>query len=46
MSLGFTYNTILNTVGFLFEIWPNLVPEDKRIPGAQGSALSSLQQGH
>jgi hypothetical protein len=33
VSLGFNYNSTLNTFGFLFEIVPNLIPESRRMPG-------------
>jgi hypothetical protein len=39
VSLGVTYNAILNTFGVTFEIFPNLVPEAHRIPGM--AALST-----
>jgi hypothetical protein len=39
LSLGFTYNSILNTFGVTFIIVPNLVPMNQHIPG-----LASLGQ--
>jgi hypothetical protein len=36
VSLGFNYNSTINTFGLLFEIVPNLVPESRRIPGMSG----------
>jgi hypothetical protein len=36
VSLGFNYNSTINTFGLLFEVVPNLVPESRRIPGATG----------
>jgi hypothetical protein len=35
VSLGITYNAILNTVGVTFEVFPNLVPASHR-PGIMG----------
>jgi hypothetical protein len=43
VTFGITYNSILNNIGFVFEILPNLVPENKRVPGGLG--LTSLAQG-
>jgi hypothetical protein len=33
VALGFTYNTILNSFGVTFEVYPNLFPATKQIPG-------------
>jgi hypothetical protein len=33
VTLGFTYNSILNNFGFVFEVYPNLLPANKRVPG-------------
>jgi hypothetical protein len=33
VSLGFSYNSILNNFGVSFEITPNIVPPSKRLPG-------------
>jgi hypothetical protein len=33
VSIGFTYNSILNSVGVTFEILPNIVPPNRRVPG-------------
>src|SRR5262249_42641637 len=35
VSLGLTYNAILNTFGVSFEIFPNLLPPN-RLPGLMG----------
>jgi hypothetical protein len=43
VTFGITYNSILNNLGVIFEIFPNLVPENKRVPVGQG--LQSLAQG-
>lgn len=41
VSVGFTYNAILNTFGFTFQIVPNLLPQGRQVPGtpAFGSSL-------
>jgi hypothetical protein len=44
ISLGFTYNSILNSFGFLFEVYPNLLPANRRLP--PGAGLLSMAQGH
>jgi hypothetical protein len=36
VTLGLGYNSTLSTWSFNFEIVPNLVPENRRIPGAAG----------
>ena len=36
VSFGINYNSILNTFGVTFEIVPNVVPQNKRIPGMAG----------
>jgi hypothetical protein len=41
VSLGLTYNTVLNTVGFTFEIFPNLLPGTKQIPGLGNNMLGA-----
>jgi hypothetical protein len=41
VSLGLTYNTILNTVGFEFEVLPNLLPGTKQIPGLGNSMMGA-----
>ncbi len=33
ISLGVTYNSINNNFGFIFEIYPNLLPANKRVAG-------------
>jgi hypothetical protein len=33
LSLGFSYNAMQNNFGFVFEIVPNLVPQNRRLPG-------------
>jgi hypothetical protein len=38
VSLGLTYNSILSSFGFAFEIYPNLLPATQRVPGL-GSGL-------
>jgi hypothetical protein len=42
MSLGITYNAILNNFGVVFEILPNLVPESHRVPGMAAFGSSTL----
>jgi hypothetical protein len=42
VSLGFTYNAILNNFGFTFELLPNLVPEAHRVPGMPAFGSSAL----
>jgi hypothetical protein len=44
ISLGFTYNSILNSFGFLLEIYPNLLPANRRLP--PGGGLLPMTQGH
>src|SRR5439155_4236063 len=39
VSLGFTYNSILNNFGLVFEIVPNLLPANRRVPGAGAGSL-------
>lgn len=41
VSAGITYNSTLNTVGAVFEIVPNILPANRRVPGA-GSFGSSM----
>jgi hypothetical protein len=36
VSLGFTYNAILNTFGVTFQIFPNLLPQNRQLPGILG----------
>ena len=43
VSLGFTYNSILSTVGATFEIIPNIVPPNKRIPGLAGLSPNAMR---
>jgi hypothetical protein len=33
VSLGLTYNSILSNFGFVFEVYPNLVPANRRVAG-------------
>ena len=33
VSLGVSYNSLVNNFGFIFEIVPNIVPPNRRIPG-------------
>ncbi len=33
VSLGLTYNSVLSNFGFMFEIYPNLFPATKNVPG-------------
>jgi hypothetical protein len=42
LTLGFTYNAILNTFGLVFEIYPNIVPENRRIPGMASLGSSTF----
>lgn len=42
VSIGLTYNAILNNFGFTFEIVPNLVPVNRRVPGMLGLARAGL----
>ncbi len=42
VSLGFNYNSTINTFGLLFEIVPNLVPESRRIPGMSPFGKNTL----
>jgi hypothetical protein len=44
ISLGITYNAVLNNFGVVFEILPNLVPENHRVPGMAAFGSSTL--GH
>jgi hypothetical protein len=41
VSLGLTYNAILNTFGVTFEIFPNLLPANKRPSAGLGPGLFS-----
>jgi hypothetical protein len=45
ISAGISYNSIINTVGFNLEVFPNLLPATRRVPGTGGSLLSSLGSG-
>jgi hypothetical protein len=36
LTLGFNYNSIVNSFGVTFEILPNVVPPSRRIPGLAG----------
>jgi hypothetical protein len=45
VSLGFTQNTITNNFGLVFEIFPNLLPANKRVPGLGNFLASGLRQG-
>lgn len=40
LSLGVNYNSTLSTVGVTFEIFPNLVPENRRVVGASSSLFN------
>jgi len=42
VSVGIAYNSILSTVGFTFEIVPNIVPLAQRIPGLTGIGPGSI----
>ncbi len=43
VSIGINYNSILSNFGFTFEIFPNLLPAAKRVPGSAGGAMQSFQ---
>jgi hypothetical protein len=44
VTIGLGYNSTLNTWSFTFEIFPNLIPENRRTPGAAlGSSLFARQ---
>ena len=43
VSVGITYNSILSTVGATFEIIPNIVPPNKRIPGLAGLSPNAMR---
>jgi hypothetical protein len=44
VTVGIGYNSTLSTFSFTFEIWPILVPESRRVPGAAfGSNLLGKQ---
>ncbi|HYV36512.1 MAG TPA: hypothetical protein VE988_12445 [Gemmataceae bacterium] len=45
VSLGFTYNSILNNFGVVFEVVPNLLPATRRVPGMGNIAFNALRQG-
>jgi hypothetical protein len=40
VSFGINYNSILNNFGVTFEIFPNLVPENRRTPGVSSVGSS------
>ncbi len=40
VSLGINYNSILNNFGVTFEIFPTLVPENRRVVGATSSLFN------
>jgi hypothetical protein len=42
VSLGIAWNSILSTVGFTFEIVPNIVPLAQRIPGLSGLSPGNI----
>jgi hypothetical protein len=42
LSLGLTYNSTINTFGFTFEIFPNLLPANRRVPGSLGTVMQGL----
>ena len=44
VSAGITYNSTLNTVGAVFEIVPNLLPANRRVPGLTSFGSGGL--GH
>ncbi len=46
LSLGFTYNSLQNNFGVVFEILPNVVPVTRRTPGSNliGTAQLNRQQ--
>ena len=37
VSLGLTYNSVVNTLNFTFTIFPNLLPASKRVAGGLGT---------
>jgi hypothetical protein len=41
VMLGFTYNSILNTFGFTFEVYPNLLPGTKQVTAGLGNVMGS-----
>jgi hypothetical protein len=44
VTLGLGYNSTLSTFSFTFEIFPNLIPENRRTPGAAfGSSMFARQ---
>jgi hypothetical protein len=42
ISAGIRYDSILNNLGFTLEIYPNLLPASRRVPGGSGGFLSSM----
>jgi hypothetical protein len=44
VNMGFYYNSIVSTFSFTFEVFPNLLPANKRVPGASGGFFSSVQR--
>jgi hypothetical protein len=44
VSLGFTYNSLVNNFGFMFEIVPNIIPPNRRVPGM--GALNTMALNH
>jgi hypothetical protein len=42
IGVGFAYNSIINTFSFMFEIYPNLLPANKRVPGAMGGVFQQM----
>jgi hypothetical protein len=46
IGVGFGYNSIVNTFTFMFEIYPNLLPANKRVPGSVGGVLQQMSSPH
>lgn len=42
IGVGLAYNSIISTVSFMFEIYPNLLPANKRVPGAMGNVFQQM----
>ena len=42
LNVGVTYNSTLNNLGFNLEIFPNLLPATRRIPGSSAPLFSQL----
>ncbi|HYT91613.1 MAG TPA: hypothetical protein VEL76_23070 [Gemmataceae bacterium] len=42
VNMGLYVNSVVNTVSFTFEVFPNLLPGNKRVTGASGGFLQSV----